>query len=458
MIEALNFAIRLGDRLEALEKKPLTSTEGLLLVHLCNHVDGQWRWESDKKTLARRCFTSPRTIQSGLKKFQRWGLISLRRNVGHRGQDADGFEFWVHEEALKLLDEQPEVFFAAVEARSENISTPGNTGLADISTPENTGSENVSTPGNSGSADISTPGIMGSENISHPHEGLWITGLENSSTPGNTRLENISTLAGSEISARSDVENFHPQRARTSFKPSRVPSYSSSPPHGLEPDTQGESTAAAVGEDEPLRGADSVEGRDGSSAASGDETTSPRAGQPAAAVVDAGQVQEMLSAVDTSEVSLGLTQAFIDLVLGRSKESTINQPSRFVAAAIRNSPARTREDLSRLRNQGGGATASSGGPEPATRRPVSCPIPAHAEAGRLQANCPDCRGITGEFTFPKVLSREVFDQLLDWQQRNVLTCGVDVADQVDSTAMRGAVIHHRPQGSQGREQSAEAAA
>src|SRR5690625_5051582 len=123
-IEALNYAIRVGDRLGEMDKKRITPTEALLLVHLCNHVDGQWRWESDKETLARRCITSPRTIQTGLRKFQQWGLISLRKHVGHRGQDVGGFEFWVHETALHDLAGAPEAFFGAVDAGSENTSHP----------------------------------------------------------------------------------------------------------------------------------------------------------------------------------------------------------------------------------------------------------------------------------------------------------------------------------------------
>lgn len=222
-IEALNYAVRVGDRLGEMQKKRITPTEALLLLHLCNHVDGQWRWQSDKKKLARRCITSPRTIQTALGKFQDWGLITVKRSYGHRGQDAEGFEFWVHEESLKGLAEAPEQFFADFDSRVENISTPGNSR---------------------------------SENSSDLENNLWITGSENSSTPGNTGEENSSTLPGSEIYAGSDVENFHPQRVRASFKPSREPSNSSSSgPRKSRPcEPVKEPPASAVGEEEPAGG------------------------------------------------------------------------------------------------------------------------------------------------------------------------------------------------------------
>ncbi|MGO1523358.1 MAG: hypothetical protein ACTHV8_06670 [Nesterenkonia sp.] len=418
-IEALNYAVRVGDRLGEMQKKRITPTEALLLLHLCNHVDGQWRWQSDKKKLARRCITSPRTIQTALGKFQDWGLITVKRSYGHRGQDAEGFEFWVHEESLKGLAEAPEQFFADFDSRVENISTPGNSR---------------------------------SENSSDLENNLWITGSENSSTPGNTGEENSSTLPGSEIYAGSDVENFHPQRVRASFKPSREPSNSSSSgPRKSRPcEPVKEPPASAVGEEEPLPGADRGEGRAGVVPAASGGDTNPAETRPPVegylGVGDTDEIQQLLAAVDSEPVTDELTEAYIALVLGRASEKAIGSPAKFVAASIRRNPERTTSDLTKLRSESASPTGTGrpgGQGSSKSDVPVLCALPEHRSRGRQRSNCPECRGITGEFEFPVAVSQTVFDQLADWQKRNLLACGVEVRDHVDEATMLRSLPHRR---------------
>lgn len=417
-IEALNYAVRVGDRLSEIKDAgrlpdgaKLTPTDALLLLHLCNHVDGMWRWESDKKKLAKRCMTTPRSIQSGLSKFQEWGLISLRRFVGQRGQDLTGFEFWVHEDALKRLCEDPETFF------KDLGPVPHEVGV--------------------------NPGNAGSENISTPGDGLWITGVENISTPANTRSENISTPVGSEIYARSDVENFHPQRARTSSNPHENP-HSSSPPHGgsRSGTSSVEPPAAAGGEEEPSGGRSRMRFAGSPAASGGDQLT--RVGEVLGGKklhrhqlgsVDVDKVQQALSGVSGAAPSEEMAIAFIDRILDRTREKFLKSPTGYVVSAIRQSPGRTKADLQALSQP----EASSG--LAASSSPVPCPIPAHAEHGRWKANCPSCRGKFGVWEFPEVISTAVYDQLDEEVQANIRAAEVNVVDQVDHATMRRTIDH-----------------
>lgn len=416
-IEALNYAVRLGDALAKLGEKKVTATEALLLMHLCNHVDSQWRWKSDKATLARRCITTPRTVQTGLSKFQAWGLISLVRSVGHRGQDIAGFEFWVHEDAMHRLITDPEGFFADLEE-------------ADSAT----------------EADAEAPGQDRPENSSTPESSLWITGSENSSTPMNAREEKSSTLVGVEKNARSEVENFHPQRARTSSNPHINPHSSSSSSQRYRARERFEPTAGAVGEEEPLRGASGAGVAGGSApAASGGASAPPaqtRLPEPMVehrlGVVAVGPVQELLATTTGAPVPVKLAEAYIGLVLDRSRQASLHDPAGFIAGAITTNPGRTRADLGTLRQQLGLEPSEPAAEAAAAERKPLCPIPAHGkEMGRYQHNCAECRGLTGEYSFPAAITPEVFDRLAQWQQRAVTACGVPVTEDATEEQMRG---------------------
>lgn len=409
-IEALNYAIRLGDAIEkvkdALRVNPdpavkallPTPTEALLAVHLANHVDGEWRWESDKKKLARRCLTTKRTVQEGLRKFENdWGIISLRRFKGPRGEDTEGFEFYVHEEVLTQLFDDPMGFFSQ------------------LTEPQ------------------STPDEAGSEKSSDPAEGLWITGSENSSTPANTGEENSSTPAGSEIYARSACKNFRPLRARTSKNPQSNPHSSSSSSGEFRAEPEAEPTAVAVGEEEePLPGAGtSMADMASSSVASGHDSedvfTHTTHGQ-----VKLPDVVRALSAISTSAVTAEQAQKVAARILDRASSEPKASPTGFVVSAIRKSPSRTKHDLA-VASGHVSESPSAGQPRP---RPARCPIPAHADLGHHQSNCPECRDLTGDGNFPEAITSEIFSQLSEAGKASIRRYQVPVYDEVSTTALR----------------------
>lgn len=226
---------------------------------------------------------------------------------------------------------------------------------------------------------------------------------------------------------------------RASLKDQLNTHSSSTPPAHQETHREGEPPAGAVGEEEPVPGAaPGTKTSGGAPAASGGDP--PRGSGPPRphGVVDTAKVQSMLAAVASESVSAQTAEAFTGLVLGRASEPVIANPTGFVVAAIRSSPGRTRADLDSLQAEHGTTAATVGVGQ---QRPVLCPLPAHRERGHRQANCPDCRGLTGEFDFPQLVSRAVFDQLADWQQRALIGCGVEVRAEVDVDTMSRSVLY-----------------
>ncbi|GFZ85287.1 hypothetical protein [Nesterenkonia alkaliphila] len=390
-IEALNYAVRLGDALAKLGEKKVTATEALLLMHLCNHVDSQWRWKSDKATLARRCITTTRTVQTGLSKFEMWGLISLVRSVGHRGQDVAGFEFWVHEAALQQLITDPEGFFNYLEAAETDESA-------------------VEEP----------PGQGRSENSSTPESGLWITGSENSSTPMNIREENFSTLAGSEKNAGSDVENFHPQRARTSSNHRLNPQSSSSSPPG---EHRGGTGRSSEEEDEKIPEGETPVG------------PAPAAAVPAPEPMDNRPYRDVPLAHVSALVerhtgvrvgSRSTLEALVDEIFSRASGRVVS-PLGLIAAALRNAPQGWAEWIAQ-RSQPSARGSGTG---------VVCPLPAHAKNGYMRSNCPQCSGKgTWQVEFPDRLTPEIFNALPEKHRRNALAVGVEVSQEATEEEMR----------------------
>ena len=209
--------------------------------------------------------------------------------------------------------------------------------------------------------------------------------------------------------------------------------HSSSPGTGdYRPDALGEPTAVAAGdEEEPLRGADSGEEKPAASAASGhdaeDVFTHPTHGE-----VKLREVVRALSAISSFPVTTQQAQKVAGRILDRASAEPKASPTGFVVSAIRRSPSRTKHDLAVATGDAPEGASGAGAERP---RPKMCPIPAHAALGHHQANCPECRNLTGEGNFPAAIDTGIYAELSEAGRKNIDRYGVPVHRHVEHEDM-----------------------
>ena len=220
------------------------------------------------------------------------------------------------------------------------------------------------------------------------------------------------------------------ERARVSNFQSNF--HSSSPTQGeyspSRTSVEAEPSADAVGdEEEPLPGAmnpdDELQAAVGPD---GHDAAAEVLVHPIHGTVSLAEIIAALSAVSTAGVDADLARKFAELVLSRGKDEPKHDPTRFVVSAIRNSAARTRRDLATITGEsvpGSGALSSR-------PRPAQCPIPAHADLGHHQSNCPECRDLTGDGNFPDAITTEIYDQLSEAGKASINRYQVPVRSQV----------------------------
>lgn len=268
----------------------------------------------------------------------------------------------------------------------------------------------------------STSGPVG--NLS-PGNGPWTKTPGQALSPGNghgvTKVREANDQSpGDGLPARDLVERAPVSNFQSNFH------HSSSPGTGeYRPDALGEPTAAAAGEEEePLRGAESGEEKPAASGHDAEEVfTHPTHGQ-----VKLRDVGQALSAISSVPVTAQQAKKVAGRILDRASAEPKASPTGFVVSAIRRSTSRTKHDL---------AVATGDAPEGASRdgagrpRPKHCAIPAHAALGHHQANCPECRDLTGEGNFPEAIDTGIYAELSEAGRKNIDRYRVPVHRHID---------------------------
>lgn len=390
-------------RRQVFKQLKLSSTQRFVLLLLADN--GSWDEDTEtwsakpfQKTLAEEADTDVRTVQRALKELENKGVLFARKRYRAGGAPA-GNEYFFNVAVV----ENPIVAVGNIPADSRPDTVP----------PLENSRDDIVSPTPSDPHDFKTRHCAAPVDNS----GRGDTSVGSEATP-------VSGPARERKPARRASLNPHKNQYSSSSSSGEF-----SPPKSVEP-----AADAAGVEEEPLRGADLREAHSqGTSAASGDVHSDvahqhPKAERP----VDLAEVTRALRDVPAIREwftgrpeTTSLLTGWVDQVLDRASDPVIGQPTGLVIAAARRNPTRTREELNRLANPVSVQTTSE------RPRPRKCPIPAHAALGNHQANCPECRDLTGEGNFPPAIDTGIYAELSEAGRKNIDRYGVPVHRHVD---------------------------
>lgn len=144
--------------------------------------------------------------------------------------------------------------------------------------------------------------------------------------------------------------------------------------------------------------------------------------------VDLGRLQTHVHrSLDGVQVDERLLCRMVDEVFDAAR-GPVKMPQRLAEVAVSNAPSHWREWL-RSKQHPEAETPEGGVTGP-------CPIPAHAGFGYRRSNCPCCRGVSGEWEFPAVVTPAVFEALPEAHRRNAVAAGVEVTVEATEEQMR----------------------
>lgn len=387
-------------RRQVFKQVELTATQRFILLLLADNGswdddDETWSARPFQKTLAEEADVDKRTVQRALKALEDKGVLVAAKRYRPGGAPA-GNEYYFN----VAIVENPIVAVGKI---------PGNSRDDIVSSLEFSRGDTVPPLENSRD-DIVPP------TPSDPHE-----------IKGRHHAAPVDNSGGRRHSAASEVTPVSPParevNARASLNPQENHQSSSSSPEPVPADP----AAAAAGDDDDQKNP-SVE--DPPRAASGPGENTHRG-------VDLSRVAKQLNTI----TGLGLRDHEIRWIIDRylDRVEHVSSPTGLVLASAAREPETLRRETTKLFRGGLDATGSTAPGESrvaAFSPPVKCPIPAHADQGRMRANCPVCRGKFGTWEFPEAITTAIYDQLDPEVQANVTAAGVQVREHVPAEVLR----------------------
>ena len=367
------------------EDRGLPANRRFVLFLLANLADEQWSCFPSQEFLARKSGLTERTVRESLKelKSEELFVVEDRRNK-HGGRVGNRYylrEHARHEESPKGRDRQP----------TGSAGSPVFPGMAVEEDTSGRAIEPVDNLPEGISGRRFSPGMAVEEDTSGRESYRKFTPSLPEAASGPAR----------EVYVRPSLTT-----TRTTTSSSSPPPGTSSPEHSRPMEDEEDS---------------SVDRASVSPASGGDDRGTHRG-------VDLGRLQTHVHrSLDGVQVDERLLCRMVDEVFDAAR-GPVKMPQRLAEVAVSNAPSHWREWL-RSKQHPEAETPEGGVTGP-------CPIPAHAGFGYRRSNCPCCRGVSGEWEFPAVVTPAVFEALPEAHRRNAVAAGVEVTVEATEEQMR----------------------
>lgn len=394
-------------RRQVFRQVALTATQRFILLLLADNGswdddDETWSARPFQKTLAEEADVDKRTVQRALKALEDKGVLVAAKRYRAGGAPAGNEYFFnvaIVENPIVAIGQLPNI--------------PGGDMMSSL---EISRGDTVPPLENSRDDTVSPTPL-------DPHE---LKGRHCAAPVDNSGRGDTGVASG--VTPVSPPARDRKPAGRASLNPQENHQSSSSSP---EPEPTGPAAVAAGDDDDQkIPGVD-----DSPRAASGPGVTIYRD-------VKLTQVAQQLNSITGLHLRDQELCFVIDRYLDRVESAT--SPIGLVLASAAREPETLRREVTKLFRGGldtDATRSSDSGRVVEFSAPAKCPIPAHAEQGRMRSNCPNCHGKFGAWEFPEAITREIFQQLTPEAQANVETAGVQVREHVDPQTLRRIVAH-----------------